>query len=453
MNQSSDLKRAFGLPTAVFLVVASMIGSGVLTSTGYLLQRTPNLQVVMALWIVGGVIALCGALTMAEMATAFPEVGGDYVYVREAFGPRIAFMYGCAMVVVGFAAPVAMVAYTLASLVWSYCQNFAVFAGMGDHYFCLGFAVLSILILTVIHVRGHQESAIAQGLLTLFKILVFVGFIVLGLNSEAGQWSHFQTHNLNTDITFSGIAANLILVMYCYTGWNGAVYIAGEIKNPSRNLTSALIFGTALVTLLYLGLNIVYGYAIDPQNLSRLSENEVLMFAETANKYLFSTNLAKIFSILIGVGVIASLSSFIMTGPRIVYAMAKDGLVPARLGKSCKRTQIPKAAIWCQSIISIILLLSNSFQFMLDFAGYGLGVLSLMIIFPIFWLRKKANYKPSFMVPLYPWLPVIFIVMNFAMLVMGAVETPIAVATSMGAIAAPFLMYPLVRKNLLRRRS
>ncbi len=448
LQNKLTLERRFGLTTAVFIVIASMIGSGVLTSSGYMLQRSPHLPLMIALWIVGGVIALCGALSMGEMATAYPEVGGDYVYVREAFGPRAAFAYGCSMVPLGFAAPVALVAYTLASFALPYAKTFDAglfsFITSNDHMFCSFFAAIMILLFTLMHVRSYHESALTQCITTVFKVVVLAAFVALGLLSPQGDWTHFTQKT--PDMSLPQIGANLILVMYCYTGWNGAVYIAGEIKNPQKNLAASLILGTMFVTIIYISLNLLYGYAIDPLSIGSMSENDIVMIAETANRALFSPGLSSAFSIMIGLGVIASLSSFIMTGPRIVYAMSQDGHLPGMLGRSCERTQLPKHAIWFQTILSLLLLLSGSYGFLLDLAGYGLGVISLLVVLPIFWLRKKPHYKASFQVPLYPFIPAVFLLTNIAMLLAGAAETTGAAALSLACVGLPYLVYPWINK-------
>lgn len=424
-----SLPRRFGFWTGWFVVIASMVGSGILTNPGLMLKTLPSYPALFALWATGGALALSGALTMGELSSGLPHVGGDYVYVREAFGRAWAFVYGWAMVILGFAAPVALVAYTTANYL----------AGGSSK----GLASLLILFFTASHCFGHAGSKLVQSATTVFKLVVLVAFAVVCPLSEKASLDQLMAVAPSSTLSTGSLASGLILVMYAYTGWNAAVYLAGEIRDPLRNLPRCLAMGCFGVTLLYLAVLVAYGLTLPASEVAAMGDADASRLAELSAERLFGHGTARIFSVLLSLGVLASLSAYCLTGPRIVYAMAQDGLCPKIAGRVDARTGTPVLATAVQGALALLFLWSGTFEEVLNFTGYGLAVISTLVVSPIFVLRRRPDFRPSFRVPFYPLTPVLFLVASLAMLVGGAIENPWNAASSLLCILAAFPVFLL----------
>ncbi len=318
------------------MVVASMVGSGVLTSSGYLIHDLENHGMLILAWILGGVLALCGGLTVSECATAMPKAGGEYVFVRKGFGHATGFVMGWSTFLIGFAAPIAII--SLATV--DYLINPAIVAAAGMFNLneaelatrfpmsVRGPLIASILIaaFSISHCFGHRESARFHGLFTLAKILVLLVVAVLCLCSSQGSWQHFAAGKPWSEANWWQLGSAVIGVHYAYVGWTGSLYIAGEVKDPHRNLPNSVIAGCLFVILLYVLLNLAYGYAIEPTSLRTVSEADYQPIAKLSLERLFPKNVANTISWIIGFGILSSISAYTLTGTRVLYAIAKDGI-------------------------------------------------------------------------------------------------------------------------------
>ena len=248
----------FGLPMAIFVVLASMVGVGVLTTSGYTVALVGSNQWMLGLWVVGGVIAVCGALTLAELSAALPHTGGDYVYLYEAYGPLAAFLSGWVSFLIGFSGPCAASAFAASKYVLAPLQLEGTRAILIQRIL----ATFCILLLSAVHVSGRERTARVQVVITSLKLLVLGLMVVAGL---AVGWPH-SANLFDARPVDGGLAVtmmfSLVYIYYAYTGWNGASYLAGEIRNPQKVLPRAILLGTALVTVLYLALNVVYALAL-----------------------------------------------------------------------------------------------------------------------------------------------------------------------------------------------
>lgn len=430
----------FGFWTGFFVVAASMVGSGILTNSGPILKSTGSYPALFLLWALGGVIAAIGAMTLAELASGLPRSGGDYVFVREAFGPAVGFVYGWSMVLLGFAAPVALVSYTTVNFL-------LVPLGLPNTpSLVYGGATLLIIAFTAGHCYSHRSSAWLQGATTLFKLAVLLLFAAGGF-AGSGSLSHLSAGAPLSAVKFSDYAMGLVLVLYAYTGWNAAAYLAGEIRDAVRTLPWCLILGTAAVAALYLLVNLFYAYAIPAAEVRGMGDAELNRLAEIAVTRCLGGATGALFSLLAGVGVLASLSAYLLTGPRIVYAMAHDRLFPSVAGKLGK-TGVPVPAVIFQGAFGILFLWSGSFEAVLTFAGYGLTVLGMLVVLPIFKLRGRADFKPRFRVPGYPFTPAVFLLLSSLTLVGGALDSPRTAALSLLSILFGFPLYYLCRRFL-----
>ncbi len=425
-----------------------MVGSGILTNSGPILKVTGSFPTLMFLWTAGGLLALTGALSMSELASGITAVGGDYAYVHAAFGPAWAFLYGWSMVLVGFAAPIAVVAYTTASFLYPSFHHQGCDFGLSAAAFPQVIATGLIIAFTLAHCYGHRESAWVQAATTLFKIVVLLGFTLFGLRG-GGDWTHLTAGAFSSVLSgkLTALASGLVLVTYAYTGWNGAVYLAGETRDPSRLVPRCLTFGCLAVIAMYLLVNLFYTYALSVPEIRAMSESEISRMAEIAVAKMLGERTARTFSFLTSLGVFASLSAFILTGPRIVFAMAHDGLCPAVFGKVHPRFQTPVLATLVQGLFALIFLWSGTFEQILNFASYGLTLLSTLVIAPIFILRRRPSFQPKFRVPGYPWTPLFFLLASLAILVGAACDEPVTAVLSIASMLIGLPIYALFRSR------
>ena len=416
MSESS-LPRRFGLWTGTLVTVASMVGVGILTTSGYTIRDTESPSTLLLLWTIGGVLSLCGALTFAELATRLPRAGGDYVFVRSAYGDGVGFMYGWATFLLGFAGPTALISHACVVYLTMPMQR-SVTDGGGtwpEWVTPLG-ATLIILAFTGVHCRGQRSSRSVQNSTTLFKFVLLVLFVIAGW-SFGGDWANLTAGRSLGEQDLGTAVTSLIYVFYAYSGWNASVYLAGEIDDPGKTLPRAILAGCLIVTLLYLAMNVTYVLGIGPEGLRGATHAEVEAIAETAGRQMFGSRVSGALSVLIGCGILASVSAYLLTGSRICYAMANDGLFLSYAGRLSGRTEAPAAAIVTLGFASagliwgsqIVAGAADAFQSLLGYTSVGLVLLTSLAVASLFVLRRRDETVPSFRVPLYPLPPLLFL--------------------------------------------
>jgi APA family basic amino acid/polyamine antiporter len=270
----SDLPRRLGVATITFVTVASMVGSGVLTTSGGTIASLQNHYALLIVWTIGALLAFLGALAVAEPATAFPRAGGEYVYVREAFGDAIGFALGFATLTIGFFTPIAIISLSAADHLIDRSWFDSLGSGVGIDVAKSAAATALIVAFTVIHSLGQTESALTQNVVTVAKIALLVAPAVAGLLSPNGRWDHFSKGVALGDVSLAACAAQVIVIHYSYFGWTGGLYLAGEAREPRRTLPIAALIGCAVTAGLYLMLNLMYAYAIDPKSLVGVDERD-----------------------------------------------------------------------------------------------------------------------------------------------------------------------------------
>ncbi|HET6575675.1 MAG TPA: amino acid permease [Fimbriiglobus sp.] len=408
--------RRYGYWTGHFVVVASMIGAGILTTSGFTLHDTGNPTGMLVLWVIGGLLALCGAVTMAELATAMPRSGGDYVFVREAYGRGAAVVSGWATFVIGFAAPTAVVSHlAVAYLTSPFISQLAESSGRSAEdvrklVVPLG-ASLFVLGVGAIHTLGARQSSWFQITATIVKASILVGIAVGGILVGTGDWNHLSAGHVPAGKEWSALAVGLIYVMYTYSGWNGAIYIAGEIKNPSRLLPLCLIGGTATVIVLYLLVNLAYVFALDPAVMTAAKFEDFSQVARIAVEAMFGRDAANVVAVALGCSLVASFSAYTLVGPRVAYAMAKDRVFPGYAARVHPTRQTPVWATWTQVAIAIGLIWSGTFQELLDYTSVGLAVVTGLTVAAIFPIRRRRDLPHPYKMPLYPLPPVLFLLL------------------------------------------
>jgi APA family basic amino acid/polyamine antiporter len=441
-ERSGSAVPSFGLATAVFVIVASMVGVGVLTTSGFTVYFVGSNQLMLCLWVLGGVIAICGALTQAELSASLPRTGGDYVFLLEAYGPLAAFLSGWVSFLIGFAGPLAAMANASATYLLAPLGLDEPSAGLATR----GVATLTIVVLTLIHCRGRHWSIPVQGWTTAIKLVVLALFVAAGI---AAGWSHRANLADRVPIDTGRVEAmlfSLVYIYYAYTGWNAASYLAGEIGDPQRRLPRAILLGTGVVVLLYLGLNVVFGFALSAADIQGLVKDptkdldRLKPIAQLAAQRLFRPGLANPFSVVVGLILISSVSAYILTGPRVVHAMAQAGQFPAFAGRLTVRHQTPAIATVLQSSWALVLLWSGSFEKIVVYSSVGLALLTMLTISSVYVLRwRHPDWPRPFRTPGYPVVPAVFLTMTAALTAAAFSERP---WESLGALGTILLGVP-----------
>jgi APA family basic amino acid/polyamine antiporter len=406
--------RRFGYWAGHFVVVGSMIGAGILTTSGYILRDTGNPVALLILWTLGGLLALCGAVTVAELATALPRSGGDYVFVREAFGRGAGFVSGWATFTLGFAAPTAVVAHlALTYLIRPYEASLTSYVPtwLAAHLVPLGATVL-ILAVGITHTLGHRHSSRLQLAATAITALILLGIAVGGVAFGRGNWDHFRVGGWPSAAHWQALSIGLIYVAYAYAGWNGAAYLAGEIRDPARTLPRCLIGGAAMVIALYLMVNVTYVYALEPAAMTKKSRDDVQPVAELAIGALFGSEAARAAAGALGLCLVATVSAFLLTGSRVAYAMARDRAFPAYAARLHPVRGTPAPAILTLTLVSAALVWAGSFDELLGYASVGLAALTGLTIASVFAIRRRPDLPHPYRLPLYPLPPLVFLILT-----------------------------------------
>ncbi len=437
-----NLQRKLGLFPATNIVIANMIGAGIFTTSGLLMTGLNNPLLMLSLWVAGGVIALCGALSYGELGAAMPGAGGEYLFLSKLFHPLFGFLSGWVSFVVGFSAPIAASAMGFSEY---FCRAIPAIPGWFEHAGIMNQAVTKtflsvsvIMIFTMIHYRGIKTGALVQNILTLLKVALIVFLLLAGFLSGKGDIINFSTGG-GVSAGFDGwktIGLSLMWIMFAYSGWNASTYLGSEIRNPSKTLPRSLIVGTGIVMLLYLSLNALYIYGIAPDKMKG-----VISVGGLAMGNLFGKSADTLFSLLIAFALFSSLSAFIIIGPRVYYSMAKEGLFFKSVAKIHPKFGVPSNSIILQSMIAIVLALSGSFEQVLTYMGFALGIFPILTVIGVFKLRK--NHPSALRMAGFPFTQILYIATGILILVLAFLERPnessIALLTVIAGIPAYYL--------------
>lgn len=444
--ESEKAPRKFGMATATFVVVASMVGTGVLTTSGFTVFSTGSNQLMLVVWVVGGLVALCGALSVAELSAALPHAGGDYVFLYRSYGPLAAFLSGWVSFLIGFGGPIAV----SAAAAGKYLVGPLGLEGSYLYYATQGIATVAILALAVVHTSGQGPTMSVQAATTLLKLGILGLLALAGIWAGWGRWSHLSDRpSMNGDVV-KQMFFSLVYVSYAYTGWNAAGYLAGEVDQAQKRLPRAIMLGTGVVLALYLALNLFYALALSAEDVARIVSPEggktdpgrVAPIAWLAAEQLFGKRFSSFLSVAIGLTLLASLSAFVLTGPRVAFAMARAGQFPEIAGRLSKRTGTPTIATWMQVSWSLLLLWTGSFESLLMYSGVGLAMFSMLTVSAVYVLRWKSPDLPRpFRVPGYPWMPMMFLVPTGLLTAAAFSERPMASLAALGSILIGIPLY------------
>jgi APA family basic amino acid/polyamine antiporter len=429
------LKRRLGLFDSTMMMMGIVIGSGIFLTTGIMAKSVPSIPLLLASWLLGGGLVLAGALTYAELGAALPEAGGQYVYLREAYGALPAFLFGWKMFVVSMTGSIAALGMAFAEYFGRffpalatdrYLVSFSIaFFGRNVQYSisagqCV--AVSVIVLFSFLNAIGVSWGKSIQNTLTSFKIGVLIVFVLgaLAFCQKIPIDFAFNPQAIPFGQLMTGFGLAFIAVFWAFDGWNNINYIAGEIKNPRKNLTFALVFGTIGVTALYGLTNLVYFAALP---LSEIAG--VVPVAEKAASSLFGSGVAGLFSGIILVSVLGALNGAIFVGPRVYYAMARDGFFFSSAAKIDRRFQTPSASIFLQTVWACLLALTGTFEQLFTFAMFAGIVFWVAAAAAVFPLRKRADLSKPYKAWGYPFTPIVFIVVLVGILMNTLILKPV----------------------------
>ena len=426
----------FRYPTITAIVIANMVGTGVFTSLGFQLLDIQSGFVILLLWAVGGLIAVSGAMTYAELGAAFPRSGGEYNFLSEIYHPAVGFVAGFVSATIGFAGPSALAAMTFAAYATSILDV------TQNAWLERGVAVALIAVLTVVHAGRRRNSGSLQVIFTVLKVAVIVAFCfaVMLFVDVPQPVRFFPSAGDGGLITSGAFAISLIYVSYAYTGWNAANYLSSELENPQRTLPGILLVGTLVVTILYVGLNFIFLYAAPISELQGQVEVGLI-----AAKAAFGEVGGRFAGLILAMLLISTVSAMLMAGPRVLQVMGQD-FRALRVSSRINKDGIPSTAIYMQSALAVIFILTASFESVLLFAGFILALSSFVTVLGVFVLRwRRPEIERPYRTFLFPIPPLIYLSLTGWTLWFVLMTRPVEALFAFGVIALGLIVYGLLR--------
>ena len=447
-ESAPELVRGLGLLDSTLIVIGVIIGSGIFLTTGVMAQSLPSAPLLMIAWIVGGLIAMTGALTYAELGAAMPAAGGQYVYLREAYGPLSAFLFGwitflvyqpgsIAGLATGFAVYLGYFAPSLGT------ENVIAAVQVAGNTLTLSagqvVAAAVIVFLTAMNVIGLRSGALVQNVSTILKVAALAGLILFGLWFARGSVPNLslETHSGEGVSLLSGFGVALIAVLWAYDGFSSLNFSAGEVKDPGRTLPRALVLGTAGVTVLYLLTNAVYLLALP------ISEMQgVLRVADKAASTLFGPTATAFVAVAVLVSAFGSINGTIFTGARVYYAMAKDRLFFKSVARVHPQYRTPHISLWLQCLWACALALSGTFEQLFTYTIFAAVLMYMAAAASVFTLRRtQPNLPRPYRVWAYPFVPGFFLASLAGVAINSLIERPLESFSGLGILALGVPVY------------
>jgi APA family basic amino acid/polyamine antiporter len=459
----SGLKRQLGLFDSTMIMVGIVLGSGIFLTTGIMASSIPSPTLILGAWIIGGLLTLAGALTYAELGAAMPEAGGQYVYLREAYNPLVAFLFGWILFLVYMTGCIAALAVAFAEYFGYFFPTLSLqhilfvkdlnIFGMTVHMSLSSgklVGVTAILFLSIMNIIGTRLGKGIQNVLTVVKIGALFAIILLGFTIGKGTAIDFTFNPTGLSFTalITGFGLALVAVSWAFDGWNNVNFVAGEIKNPKRNLPLALIWGTLIITFLYVLVNYIYLYALPIGKMA----GEVRI-AEKATAVLFGGTTAAIISAAVVVSTFGSLNGSVLAGARVYYAMARDGLFFKRVANIHPTYGTPAFSIVVQAVWASILTLSGTFEQLFTYVIFVSIIFWITAAFAVFTLRKKFPDMPRpYKTWGYPVVPAVFIIASLGILINTLIEKPMESLAGLGITVTGIPVY-YFWKRMTKKKS
>ena len=424
----------FRYTTVTAVVIANMIGTGVFTSLGFQLLELRSGFVLLMLWAVGGVAAVCGAMTYAELGAALPRSGGEYNFLARIYHPAAGFVSGWVSATIGFAAPSALAAITFAAYATS------VLPGDTDPWLQKVIAAALVLVLTIVHAGRRRNSGGLQLVFTILKVSVIVVFCGAALWAiDEPQPTRFLPSGGDGALLTSGaFAISLIYVSYAYTGWNVATYLSSELENPQRTLPWVLMIGTGVVLVLYVALNYVF-LKVAPMDAMRGQVEVGFIAAQSA----FGEAGGRFTGLVLALLLISTVSAMTLAGPRVLQVIGEDYAGLKFLART-NRDGIPSTAIYLQSVLTVLFIFTSTFESILVFAGFTLALNSFATVLGVFVLRvREPDLERPYRTFAFPVPPLIYLALTAWTLYFVFTNRPVEGLFGLGLIASGLVFYYL----------
>jgi APA family basic amino acid/polyamine antiporter len=457
-KDSVGLIRQLGMFDSIMMMVGIVIGSGIFITTGIMAQTIPSASLILLAWVVGGILTLAGALSFAELGASMPEAGGQYIYLREAYGHLVGFLFGWILFLVSMGGSIAALAvgfaeflgyffpslsnqkFILTSAINIFGHNYPISLSMGQIV-----AVVVILVLSTFNYIGVGYGKTIQNVATAIKIGTILVFVILGFTIGKTISIDFTVNP--TGVSFNqlliGFGVAVVAVTWAFDGWNNITYIAGEIKNPKRNLPFSLFMGTLIITVLYVLMNYVYLLALPINEMAG-----VLRIAEKSSAALFGTATAGLISAAALISTFGALNGAIFVGPRVYYAMAKDKIFFKKVAEVHPRFHTPGFAIIIQAVWSCVLTLTGTYEQLFTYVVFVSLIFWITATASIFALRKKRPDLPRpYKTWGYPVVPIVFILTTFGILINTLIAKPIESFAGLGITVLGIPVYYYWRRK------
>jgi basic amino acid/polyamine antiporter, APA family len=440
-----SLERRLGPYDGAAIIVSNVIGGGILFTPPLIAAGIPNPWWFLGVWLVGGGLAFAGAMAYAELAALRPRAGGEYVYLRAAYGPLAGFLTGWVSFVAGFAGAIAASSVVLVF----YLDRFAPGVANDAPFFVIPlplvpltfsrltlFAILTVWLLAFIHLRGVGPGRLVSNVLAVLKVSALLIFIAVAFSVGAGSVSNIQ--QVTGPVVPTSWLLALIPVMFTYSGWNAAAYMAEEIRDPGRNAPRALAIGTGAVILIYVLLNLLYLYVMPVGELAGVQGSVLDVVADRT----LGAGAGNIMGLVSIISLAASVSAMTFAGPRVYYAMARDGVFFPAAGRVHPRFKTPATSIVAQSTWASVLILSGSAESLTLYTGFAVTLFATIAVAAVFVLRAREPEAPRpFKAIGYPFTPAIFVIVGIAMVVNAVYRDPGPSGAGLLVLAAGIPLY------------
>jgi APA family basic amino acid/polyamine antiporter len=447
-DSKPTLVRGLGLLDSVLLLVSGIIGSSIFLTAKDIAGPLPQPILFLAVWVLGALISLCACFAFAELGSMFPDSGGQYIYLREAYGDLTAFLYGWMLFSVANGGSIAALTVGSAAYIGKVLpivsQDHVVLSIFGivmtrAHLL----ALVLIAVVTYVNVVGLRWGALLQNLSTWTKFAAMAVFVVLGFAIGKGSWSNFQSHGVGLTMglspgqLISALGVGLIAVYWAYDGWVYITWVAGEVKNPRRNVPLAMVLGTVVVGVIYVAMNMTYVYAMP---LNEVATHETI--AHTAAASLFSPRAAVWLSLVIAVSCFSAAATCTLSGARVYLAMAQDGIFFKRMAVIHPKWRTPAFSLIGQAIWAGVLTISGHYDDLYTYVILGMVLSYELTVISVFWLRwKRPDVPRPYRCTGYPWLPAIYVIAGAAWILNTIWKRPVVAILSILIILSGVPLY------------
>jgi basic amino acid/polyamine antiporter, APA family len=437
MTAENRDRRSIGLSTATAVVAANMIGTGVFTSLGFQLLSLDTGFAILALWLVGGVAALCGALSYGELSGAMPRSGGEYYLLSRVYHPVVGFLSGWVSVVVGFSAPIAAAAMAMGQYLTRALVETGIIAAGSQALTVTFVAIAGVTAVSIVHLLEVKVVSRFQVAFTTLKVSLILMLIVSGFALAKAQPISFMPSGTALGSVFtSGFAVSLVYVMYAYSGWNAAIYVASDVQQPGRYLPLSLVFGTLIVILLYAPLNAVFLYSAPVEQLKGQVDVGYI-----AASHIFGGTGGVIMGLLISVGLVSAISSMVWAGPRVTQVMGEDVRILRVLSRK-NANGVPHVSLALQYVLVVGLVVTSTFDAIVNYIGFILSLSAFLTVAGVFVLRVTEPQLPRpYRVWGYPVTPLIFLAVTGWMMFFVVKQRPMVLVAGAATLAIGLVVY------------